>query len=141
MKFDPFLGEIMEAKHCSLKPLPTSLDEAVKWLLILVSASESNMLCHVSDEEFKRGWYSFGFLYPGLHPDNALEHGTKISNKIEKYSMLHKIEPRLLAPFYTESGWPVVLAPIAEEAWRRYEAGDLKDEEFYCSEAAIAGMF
>jgi DNA (cytosine-5)-methyltransferase 1 len=130
----------MEAIHCNLDPLPTSIDEAAKWLLILVKASENNMLCHVSGDEFKRGWYSLGFLYPGLHPDNALAHGSKLSNKTEKHSMMHKIEPRLLAPFYTESGWPVLLAPIAEEAWRRYEAGNLKDEEFYCGEAAIAGM-
>jgi DNA (cytosine-5)-methyltransferase 1 len=39
-----------------------------------------------------------------------------------------------------DSGWPVLLAPVAAEAWRRYEAGELKDDEFYCSEAVVAGM-
>ncbi len=51
-----------------------------------------------------------------------------------------KIEPRLIAPYYVESGWPVVLAPVVKEAWRRFEAEELKDDEFYCSEAVVAGM-
>ena len=34
----------------------------------------------------------------------------------------------------------MILAPIAAEAWRRYETGELKDDEFYCSEAVTAGM-
>jgi DNA (cytosine-5)-methyltransferase 1 len=130
----------MEPIRCCLKSLPTSCDEAIKWLTILVRAADTKMLCDVSDDEFKRGWYSLGFLYPGLHPDSALEHGTEISDKMETCSVIYKIEPRLIVPFYTESGWPVSLAPVAEEAWRRYEAGDLQDEEFYCAEAAIAGM-
>jgi len=123
-----------------LKLIPASSEEAVKWLLVLVRASDGKTLQQVSPDKFKRGWYSIGFLYPGLHPDNALAHGTAVSNNIADCTVMREIEPRLLVPFYTESGWPVVLAPVVEEAWRRYEAGDLKDEEFYCSEAAIAGM-
>ena len=56
------------------------------------------------------------------------------------HAEIRKIEPRLLAPYYVESGWPVVLAPVAKEAWRRYEADELKDDELYCSEAVVAGM-
>jgi hypothetical protein len=33
-----------------------------------------------------------------------------------------------------------VLAPVANEAWRRYEAGEFTEDEFYCSEAVIAGI-
>ena len=50
------------------------------------------------------------------------------------------MDQRLKTPFYVESGWPVVLAPVVKEAWRRYEADELKDEEFYCSEAVTAGI-
>jgi hypothetical protein len=34
----------------------------------------------------------------------------------------------------------VVLAPIAEEAWFRYEQGLMKEEEFYYSEPLHAGI-
>lgn len=50
------------------------------------------------------------------------------------------IDPRLRAPYYEHSGWPVVLAPVAKEAWRRFKAGELKADEFYCGEAVVAGM-
>lgn len=35
---------------------------------------------------------------------------------------------------------PVVLAPVANEAWRRYVSGSVKDDEFYCAEAQMAGI-
>jgi DNA (cytosine-5)-methyltransferase 1 len=123
-----------------LSPLPSDQQEAVAWLLELVRAGESKALRQLPLAEFKRGWYSVGFLYPGLHPDSALEHGKEISNAAEDFPEIRKIEPRLLAPYFVDSGWPVILAPIAAEAWRRYETGELKDDEFYCSEAVTAGM-
>jgi len=43
-------------------------------------------------------------------------------------------------PALPRQGRPVVLAPVAKEAWRRYEVKELKDDEFYCSEAVVAGM-
>lgn len=121
-----------------LEPLPDNQDEAVQWLL--VRATDSDTLRDVSAAEFKRGWYSVGFLYPGLHPDGALDHGDEVSNVAQDFPEIRQIEPRLLAPHYVESGWPVILAPVAAEAWRRYEAGELEDGEFYCSEAVIAGL-
>lgn len=123
-----------------LSPLPSDQQEAVAWLLELAHAGESKTLRQLPLAEFKRGWYSIGFLYAGLHPDSALEHGTEVSNSAEDFPEIRKIEPRLLAPFFVDSGWPVLLAPIAAEAWRRFEAGELKDDEFYCSEAVTAGM-
>lgn len=77
---------------------------------------------------------------PGLHPDGALDNGKELSSEVASHAKIQKIEPRLLAPYYVESGWPVVLTPIVREAWRRYGANKLKDAEFYCSEAVIAGM-
>ena len=123
-----------------LEPLPSDQQEAVELLLALVRATDNKTIRQIPADEFKRGWYSIGFLYPGLHPDSALEHGTELSSAAEDFPEIRKVEPRLLAPFFVDSGWPVVLAPVAEEAWRRYEAGELKDDEFYCSEAVVAGM-
>ena len=100
----------MEEICFSLKPLPKNLDEAIKWLLMLVGESDCKTLQQVSPDKFKRGWYAIGFLYPGLHPDSALLHGAEVSNNIADCPIISKIEPHLIAPFYTESGWPVVLA-------------------------------
>jgi DNA (cytosine-5)-methyltransferase 1 len=123
-----------------IHPLPNDEKQAVQWLMELVRASDSKTLRKISADTFKRGWFSVGFLYPGLHPDGAIEHGKETSNEVVNHAEIRKIEPRLLAPFFVESGWPVVLAPVAKEAWRRYEADELKDDELYCSEAVIAGM-
>lgn len=123
-----------------IEPLPKDDKQALEWLLRLVHAADSKSIRKVSSDDFKRGWYSVGFLYPGLHPDGALEHGTETSNEMVNHAEIRNVEPRLIAPYYVESGWPVVLAPVAKEAWRRFEAEELKDDEFYCSEAVVAGM-
>lgn len=123
-----------------IKPLPEDENQAVEWLLRLVHAADSKSLRKVSSNDFKQGWYSIGFLYPGLHPDGGLDHGVEISNKMLNHAELRKIEPRLIAPYYEQSGWPVVLAPVVKEAWRRFETDELKDYEFYCSEAVVSGM-
>lgn len=118
--------------------IPKSEAEALQWLFPLLDL-EGIVLRSVGNENFKRGWAAIAFLYPGLHPDSALEEGI-ISQNIEDYPTLSNADPRLLRPYYKESGWPVVLVPIAREAWRRYEIGGLNDEEFYCSEAQREGI-
>ena len=138
-----YLETTIKAKrrpHFGFESLPNDQGEAVKWLLELVRAADNKALRQVPADEFRRGWYSVGYLYAGLHPNSALENGTELSNQVDDVATIHDIEPRLLAPYYVQSGWPVVLAPVAEEAWRRFEAEELKDDEFYCSEAVIAGM-
>ncbi len=122
-----------------LGPLPGNEIEALNWLLPFLD-KDKRALHRVSSDAFKRAWYAIAFLYAGLHPDGALDHGTTISNIVDDYPLASRREPRLLAPYYERSGWPVVLAPIAREAWRRYEAGELKDAQLYCSEAQMAGM-
>ncbi len=131
-----------KSKHIKflLQPLPKDESQAVHWLMAVVQAADNKTLRKMPADEFKRGWFSVGFLYPGLHPDGALDHGKELSSEVVNHAEIRKIEPRLLAPYYVESGWPVVLAPIAKEAWRRYEADAFKDDELYCSEAVIAGM-
>ena len=123
-----------------LNPLPSNQNEAVRWLLGLVQATDNRTLRQIPTTLFKRGWYSIGFLYAGLHPDSVFEHGKELSFEADDFPEIQKVEPRLLAPRYVQSGWPVVLAPIAKEAWRRFDKKELKDDEFYCSEAVIAGM-
>lgn len=122
-----------------LAPLPKDEKEAVNWLLPMLDLN-IRALRRVRDEDIKRAWYSIAFLYAGLHPDSALDHGKRIARDMEDCIPLIRIEPRLATPYYEQSGWPVVLAPVAKEARRRYDSGSLKDHEFYCSDAQRAGM-
>ena len=118
---------------------PTSEAEAVGVLCPLLDL-DGKALRDAGADTFKRAWYAIAFLYAGLHPDEALDHGEKIVSETEDYAPVSKAEPRLIAPYFEQSGWPVVLAPIAKEAWRRYETGCMMDDEFYCAEAQTAGM-
>lgn len=137
-----YLAAAKRAEHRVqvLQPLPTDEREAVRWLFPLLVAAESGLLQTLPDPEFKRGWYSVGFLYPGLHPDSALEHGTEISGGTDARSEILTLEPRLDSPSYSRSGWPVVLAPLVHEAGQRFVAGRLKENEFYCNDAIAAGI-
>jgi len=119
--------------------IPQSETEAVGWL-VPVLYIDRNTLKNVAEEDFKRAWTSIAFLFARLHPDGALEHGTHTANDAADYSPVSSLEPRLVNPYYEQSGWPVLLEPVAGEAWRRYEKGDLKDQDFYCSDAQMAGM-
>jgi hypothetical protein len=68
-------------------------------------------LLALTKHEFIRGWCSLSFLYPGLHPDGFSSRG---------------------------SGWPKHFKPIAAEAWRRFELGELTDNELYCYQVCKA---
>lgn len=121
-------------------PLPATEEQAVDWLRPLLDMPPKG-LRRVEADVFKRAWFAIAFLYAGLHPDSALNHGETICRKCEReYEPVASLEPRLTAPYYERSGWPVVLAPIAREAWRRFRNKELNEEDFYCSEAQMAGM-
>lgn len=122
----------------NMMQIPKNEMEALEWLIPLLDI-ESRGLRRVSNFKLKRGWAAILFLYSGLHPDGACERGS-ISNDIEDYPIVSDAEPRLLKPYYKLSGWPVVLVPIAEEVWRRFENDEYREEEIYCSDAQIAGM-
>lgn len=82
--------------------IPKSETEALQWLFPLLDL-EDIALRIVGNENFKKGWAAIAFLYPGLHPDSALEEGI-ISQNIEDYPTLSNADPRLLKPYYKESG-------------------------------------
>jgi hypothetical protein len=64
--------------------------------------------------DFLRAWCSVAYLFPGLHPDGFED---------------------------ADSGWPRVVRRFAGEAWRRADAGELADEELYCSDATWSGIY
>ena len=124
-----------------LAPLPSSEGEALSWLLPMLDLNH-HALRKVAIDVFKRAWYAQAFLYPGLHPDSAIDHGSSICRKPEGEYLSYNIsDPRLVTPYYERSGWPVILEPFLKEARRRFRLGDLETDQFYCMEAQIAGMY
>jgi DNA (cytosine-5)-methyltransferase 1 len=93
----------------------------------------------LSTSEFLRGWHALLFLFPGLHPDNALDHGDDIEVVNDAQLPLPGLE-KVLARRHTRSGWPVALELIGREAWRRYDSGELNDDQLYCASAQRAGL-
>lgn len=89
--------------------------------------------------EFLRGWHALLFLFPGLHPDNALDHGTHHEEVATESVGLPDFE-RELDRRHIRSGWPVALESIGQEAWRRYKAHQLTEEDFYSVDAQRAGL-
>lgn len=81
-----------------LPPLPQSEEEAVEWLRPFLNDPSPRFLKAVPADTFKRAWHAIAFLYAGLHPDAALDHGEKTSRKpMEDYEPVRLLEPRLLA--------------------------------------------
>lgn len=128
------------AKHRHrLHPMPRDDREAVAWLRPLVAAADAQQLESVSGSEFRRGWFSLGFIHNLLHPDSTSDNG---SHQIEGgmgMSVVRYLAPELVSPVFTRSGWPVRLVPIEAEARRRLSRGELRQQEFYCSDAQLAG--
>lgn len=89
-------------------------------------------------EDFLCGWHALLFLFPGLHPDNAHDHGETV--EIWEDSQLPLPRPEFLARRYARTGWPVALELLGREAWRRYVAHEISRAEFYCAGAQEAGL-
>lgn len=89
--------------------------------------------------KFLRGWHALLFLFPGLHPDNALDHGTHHEEVATESVGLPDFE-RELDRRHIRSGWPVALESIGQEAWRRYKAHQFTEEDFYSVDAQRAGL-
>lgn len=117
---------------------PHSRAEAARELEMLAKF-EYRALRALTAREFLRGWHALLFLFPGLHPDNALDHGDIIETTSIGKVGLGGFE-KLLSRHYVRSGWPVSLDSIGREAWRRYESGEIGDDDFYCVQAQRAGM-
>ena len=74
---------------------------------------DTSALSELTTEDFVARWSTIAYLQPGLHPDG--------------YDC-------------ADSGWPEHVRPYAVEAWRRYDRGELGDDQLYCSYAQWAGL-
>ncbi len=117
-------------------PIPGSEQEALQWLL----GALKHDLQDLPHDQFMKAWNAVFFLYGGLHPDGCDDHGEEISHVQDGPERFMKIEPRLIAPYYVNSGWPVLIAPLATEACKRYAADQMTEDEFYPADAQFAGF-
>lgn len=118
--------------------LPTTPTEAVTRLNRLMQC-DRKQLRSLPTADFVSGWHALLWLFPGLHPDNALDHGSETLDWPEAATVLPGIDPSR-RQVHLRSGWPVALDLIGKEAWRRYEAEEIADEVFYCAEAHQARL-
>jgi DNA (cytosine-5)-methyltransferase 1 len=114
--------------------LPNSRAEAAEWLDPLSKADRKTMRA-MSPAAFLKCWHALLWLFPDLHPENALEHGEEEHEEPTAGEASDRFGRR-----YTRSGWPVTLEDFGKEAWRRFEAEEFSDEAFYCVAAQRAGL-
>jgi DNA (cytosine-5)-methyltransferase 1 len=123
-----------------LAPMPRSPGQAVGWLSNAVQqANGVRRLRELPMREFKRAWFSLGFLHSWLHPDSIEHENDHILPAAQVPALLTELAPEFAAPVLAASGWPVPLVPLAREAGRRFHEGRLSMHEYYCSQAQIAG--
>jgi DNA (cytosine-5)-methyltransferase 1 len=113
--------------------LPTTRDAAIGKLEQFIEMLYLRQLSMLSKEEFLDAWWAVGYLHPNLHPDAAMENGKEVSRGTRRGVSF------VVEPVYVRSGWPVELIPVAQEARRRFDAGLLSEDEYYCSAAVMAG--
>lgn len=113
---------------------PSDHVDARRRLNVLMQATRRE-LSALDKRTFLAGWHALIWLFPDLHPDNALDHG---EDRVQTKS----IHPGAadLKERYARSGWPVALVLIGEEAWRRYQREEFDREAFYCVAAQRAGL-
>lgn len=90
-----------------------------------VNKYQINILADADTLEFNSVWKKILLIFPHLHPESVLDNGKELS-PMPKRQVSFCIEPT-----YIRSGWPVELAPIALEAYRRYKLGILTFNEYY----------
>lgn len=116
--------------------IPSNEQQALQWLLPTLDQPVQQL----QPDAFKQAWAAVFYLYGGLHPDDATDHGDQLITAHDGPEEHRALDERLVVPRYVQSGWPVVLAPLADEAWRRHELAQLTDDELYCSKAQQAGF-
>ncbi len=118
--------------------LPRDRAEAVRWLAPFANPlTDRHALRTLPTRDFLRAWHALLWLFPDLHPGNAVEHGDE---RHEEPLPAPDVAP-LGRERYTRSGWPVMLEGFGREAWRRFEAGDFSADAFYSLEAQKAGIY
>jgi hypothetical protein len=84
----------------------------------------------LSKDEFLRVWRSVLLLVRDLHPENAIDHGKEKTRVSAKNGMPEPFR-KIVEYRFLRSGWPVELAHIGHEAWRRQRTAEVTRAELY----------
>lgn len=79
-----------------------------------IRAAFSRPVANLPRTDFIRAWCSIAYLFPGLHPNAADD---------------------------SDGGWPRALKPMAAEAWRRAEQGEISDDQLYPIDSQWSGLY
>lgn len=121
--------------------VPIDESQAISWLMDIDPIASNRNLSKLPKDRFKRAWFAIAYLYGHLHPDSARENSTLSTNHTNaQFFLMEERIPHLIRPVYSQSGWPEKLVPMAIEAQRRFENGELKLDEYYFSDVQIAGL-
>jgi DNA (cytosine-5)-methyltransferase 1 len=90
----------------------------------IINSPSLSRMNELSKKEFIEIWNSIHIIHPSIHPQNALDKSGEKQMHSPKKSLVY-------APFYKASGWPFALIPIAQEAYNRFQKGELSELEFY----------
>jgi DNA (cytosine-5)-methyltransferase 1 len=118
--------------------IPKNEQEAIERLSFVAKFSRQELQA-LPLADFLKGWHALFWLFLGLHPDNACDHGTETA----EWTEAEKVFPNILEgkrKYYLRSGWPAPLVNIGEEAWRRYDKKKIIDESFYCADVQVNRM-
>lgn len=107
--------------------LPHSRAAGIEFLENFVESLNWRRISTLSNIEFLSAWRAISYLHPTLHPDAAFEKCTQMSLGPKRGTSL------VVEPFYIRSGWPVDLVPLAKEARRRFDSGEINENEYYSS--------
>jgi DNA (cytosine-5)-methyltransferase 1 len=114
--------------------IPASQTEALQHLSFIASLT-TPQLRKADTETFLKGWHALLYLFPGLDPENAFDHGYE--QETQEAPVIESVD---LSQRYLRSGWPVSLEPLGKEAWRRYDAQFIGEGDLYCAAAQRAGV-
>lgn len=118
--------------------VPDSVETAAAILAPFAAADKSR--CKASTrKDLLCAWGAMLYLFPGLHPENAADHGPDLVEWEEGERLFPYLTPDMKF-YYDRSGWPIAFTELADEAWRRYRAKEFSEEEFYCVDAQMAGL-
>jgi DNA (cytosine-5)-methyltransferase 1 len=114
----------MEAADATLR---LGNDQAERKLMSLIEMDRRS-LRGLSAEEFSEAWRMLLTEFPELHPCNGIDHGTELQQlSVETTSPLEVT----CALRYRRTGWPVALAAVGEEAWRRFFKNQIGEAELF----------
>ncbi len=115
--------------------IPKDEQEAIERLSFVAKFSRQELQA-LPLADLLKGWHALFWLFLGLHPDNACDHGTETAEWLEAEKILPNI-PEGKQKYYLRSGWPMPLVNIGKEAWRRYDKKEIAEESFYCADVQM----